>query len=293
MAAPQEDLNDRLLDAVTAKDPDAVRTCLAAGADPDTPGPDGLPLLCTAVACFDDETAEALMEGGADSDAQLPDGTTPLWRAVDLGSPALVDALLGKDPRLRLTEADQKRLLDLARHWHETGATEELRHRTGASGPAVRRLIEDARFTQVQEVTLGGRTVRAGHSAVLTALEWAFGILPPVAELVARAVPHPDETHVNWSAAAYALAERRSPQAWTDLAALRHHPDPVHRRFLASVLWNRTFLSGIHKRQDTGQDIEFLASWALDEPDGHVLAKVLDVYTGRTTPARRPSASAT
>ncbi|MDT0469255.1 HEAT repeat domain-containing protein [Streptomyces gibsoniae] len=279
MAAPQHDLNDRLVAAVTAKDSDTVRACLREGADPDTPGPDGLPLLCAAVAGFDHETAEALTEGGADADCELPDGTTPLLRAVDLGSPALVDALLGKDPRLRLAEADQKRLLDLARHWYETGEAEELRRRTEASGPATRRVIEDAKNTEVEEVSLDGLTVRAGHSAILTSLEWAFGVLPPVAELVARGIPYPDETHVNWSTASYILAHRRSPQAWSALAALRHHPDPVHRRFLAGVLWDRNFLAGIHDRQDTGQDLEFLAAWALDEPDGHVLAQVLNVFT--------------
>ncbi|MFI2205536.1 HEAT repeat domain-containing protein [Streptomyces sp. NPDC020192] len=279
MAAPQRGLNDQLVAAVTAKDSDTVRACLQDGADPDTQGPDGLPLLCTAVAGFDHETAEALTEGGADSDSELPDGTTPLLRAVDLGSPALVDAMLGKDPRLRLAEADRKRLLDLARHWYETGEVDELRRRTGASGPATRRLIEDTEDTCVEEVSLGGLTVRAGHSAVLTSMERAFGVLPPVAELVARAIPYPDETHVNWSTASYTLAHRQSPQAWSALAALRHHPEPVHRRFLAGVLWDRNFLAGIHNRQDTGQDLEFLAAWALDEPDGEVLAKVLDVYT--------------
>ncbi|KOG42439.1 HEAT repeat domain-containing protein [Streptomyces resistomycificus] len=278
MAAPQHELDDQLVAAVRAKDADAVRTCLEDGADPGTPGPDGLPLLCVAVAVFDHESAEALTEGGADVHRELPDGTTPLLRAVDLGSPALVDAMLGEDARLRIAEADQKRLLDLARHWHETGEVEELRRRTGAPGPATRRVIE-VDHTDIEEVSLGGLTVRAGHSAVLTTLEWAFGVLPPVAELAARAVPHPDETHVNWSTASYTLALRRGPEAWSALAALRHHPDPVHRRFLADVLWRRNFQANHSDRQDTGQDLEFVAAWALDEPDGQVLAKVLDVYT--------------
>lgn len=287
MAAQRHNLNDRLVAAVTAKDSDAVRACLEDGADPNTQGPDGFPLLCTAVAGFDYESAEVLSEGGADSDRELSDGTTPLLRAVDLGSPALVEAVLGKDPRLRLAEAAQKRLLDLARHWYETGAAEELRRRTGASGPVTRRLIEDDKYTDIEEVSLGGLTVRAGHSAVLTSLEWAFGVLPPVAELVARAVPHPypDRTHINWSTAGYILARRRSPQAWSDLASLRHHPDPVHRRFLADVLWHREFLAGMFgDRPDTAKDVEFLAAWALNEPDGQVLAKVLDVYANRGHP---------
>ncbi|MFH0521374.1 HEAT repeat domain-containing protein [Streptomyces sp. M41] len=275
------DVNDRLVATVTVtRDLDAVRACLEADADPNTPAPDGLPLLCTAVARFDHESVEALTDGGANPDLELPDGTTPLLRAVDLGSPALVDAALGKDPALRLSKAEQQRLLDCARHWCEAGEADELRNRTRGSGPVTRRRITDAEFTDVEEVSLGGLTVRAGHSAILTSLERTFGVLPPVAELVARAIPYPEETHVNWFAPSYVLAHRRSAQAWSDLAALRHHADPVHRRFLAGVLWHRILLAGTRPRQDTDRDVEFLAQWALDESDGHVLAKVLDAYTG-------------
>lgn len=281
MAAPQYDVNDlddRLVSAVCAKDSDTVRECLRDGADPNTSGLDGLPLLCAAVAGFDHESADALTEAGADSGVGLPDGTTPLLRAVDLGSPALVGAVLGRDSRLRIAEADQKRLLDLARHWYETGEAEELRRRTGAPGPATRRLTADDEYTDVEEVSLGGLTVRVGHSAVLTLLEREFGIQAPVAELVARAVPY-TEPHVNWADARDALALRRSPQDWSALTALRHHPDAVHRRFLAGVLWSRNSLAGIQDRQDTGQEVEFLAMWARDEPDAQVLARVLVAYT--------------
>ncbi|MFE1315634.1 ankyrin repeat domain-containing protein [Streptomyces sp. NPDC058755] len=242
MTAPQHDLrnpndvNDQLVAAVIAKDSRAVQACLQDGADPNTPGSDGLPLLCAAVGGFDHETASALTDSGADSDAVLPDGTTPLLRAVDLGSPALVGAVLGKDPRLRIAEAERKRLLDLARDWYETGEAEELRRRTGASGPATRRLVKDDEHTDIEEVSLGGLTVRAGHSGVLTDLERAFGLLPPVAELVARTVPHPDELHANWSTVSYALAFRKSPQAWSDLAALRHHPPVLAGSWHASAL---------------------------------------------------------
>ncbi|WP_035791881.1 HEAT repeat domain-containing protein [Kitasatospora mediocidica] len=286
MTAPRHELNDRLVAAVTARDPDAARAALDDGADPDTPGPDGLPLLCTALAGFDHESARALTEGGADPDRELPDGTTPLLRAVDLGSPALVGAVRGKDPRLRIPEGARRRMLDLARHWHESGEAEELRRRTGAAGPAALRLVQDDEYAEVEEVSLGGLTVRAGHSAVLSSLEWDFGVLPPVAELVARAVPYAQGSHVNWYAACDAAARRRSPQAWSDLVALRHHPGPVHRLFLAAVLWDRNFQANFGDRQDTGGDREFLAAWALDEPDGGVLAKVLDVYTEEEHPGQ-------
>ncbi|MFG2989109.1 hypothetical protein ACGFZK_07380 [Streptomyces sp. NPDC048257] len=129
------------------------------------------------MAGFDHETAEALTGGGADPDRELPDGTTPLVWAVGLGSDALVDAVLDNGPQLRLTEGARKPLLDLARYWFEAGEEEELRRRTGAVGPPIHRLVNDDRYTAVEEVSLGGLTVRAGHAAMLTSLEERFGIL--------------------------------------------------------------------------------------------------------------------
>ncbi|CAM5534767.1 HEAT repeat domain-containing protein [Streptomyces avidinii] len=280
MQASRHELTDRIVAAVSAKDADTVKALLEEGADPDTRGPDGLPLLCAAVAGFDHETAEVLTAAGADPDRELQDGTTPLLRAVDLGSDALVDAVIGNDPQQRLAEGARKRLLELARYWFETGEEEELRRRTGAVGPAVRRPVDDDRYTRVEEVSLGGLTVRAGHAAILTSLEGRFGILPPVAELVARAVPYwiPDETHVNWSTAGYVLAQRLSPQDWSDLKALQHHPDTVHRRLLADVVWSRNAMTWTHQLQATAQEAELLAAWAVDEPDPMVLARVLEVY---------------
>jgi hypothetical protein len=187
----------RLVDAVRAKDADTVRELLAAGADPDTVGPDGLPVLCAAVAAYDAPVAEALVEAGADPDRALPDGTTPLERAVVGGSPAVFAAVLGTEPRLRLPEDARERLLALARRWYETGAAEELRRLTGARGPAETARVLDDDHDWVREVTLGGRTVRAGHGSVLSSLEWAFRILPPVDELIARAVREQDDAHVD------------------------------------------------------------------------------------------------
>ncbi|WP_405827967.1 HEAT repeat domain-containing protein [Streptomyces sp. NBC_01176] len=283
MSAPQHELTDRLMAAVLAKDTDAVKALLDQGADPRTPGPDGLPLLCAAVAGFDYETAKALTDGGADPDHDLPDGTTPLLRAVDLGSPALVDAVLGDDPQVRLTEGARKRLLDLARYWIDTGEEKELRRRTEASGPVVRRLVTE-QHTEVEEVSLGGLTVRAGHNGILTWLEWRFGILPPVAELVARAVPYSDGLHNNWSTARFVLGERRGPQVWSELKTLQHHPDPVHRLFLADVVSSRNSRTWFTHRQDVAQDADFLAAWVRDEPDSMVLARVLDVYADEDHP---------
>ncbi|MFF7586480.1 HEAT repeat domain-containing protein [Kitasatospora purpeofusca] len=274
------DLAGRLVSAVTAGDTDTVRTCLEQGAVPDTLGPDGLPLLCAAVARFDHLTAGVLVDGGADQDFELPDGGTPLLRAVDTGSPALVSAVLGKEPRLRLPEASRRELLDLARYWHETGVVEELRRRTGAAEPAVMCRVDNPEGDTIDEFSLGGRTVRDGHGAVLTHLEWAFGVFPPLDEVMARAVPHAQDGDSNWFAAAYYLGQRRGPRIWSELASLRHHPDPLHRSFLAQVFWHRNLFATVDRAADVAQDVGFLASWAQEEPDGQVLAAVLGIYTG-------------
>ncbi|MFB7617222.1 HEAT repeat domain-containing protein [Kitasatospora sp. NPDC056181] len=278
------DLAGRLASAVTAGDTDTVRTCLEQGAAPDTLDSDGLPLLCTALARFDHLTAEVLVDGGADQDRELPDGGTPLLRAVGTGSPTLVSAVLGNAPRLRLPEASRRQLLDLARYWHETGVVEELRRRTGAAEPAVKRQVDDPHGDTTGEVSLGGCTVRDGHGAILTHLEWEFGVIPPLDEVMARAVPHSQDGDSNWFAAAHYLGRRRGLRIWSELTALCRHPDPAHRRFLASVLWHRGFLVTEDRASDVAQDVDFLASWAQEEPDGEVLSAVLDVYTGRDHP---------
>jgi hypothetical protein len=286
LAESSSELAGRLAGAVVAGEAGAVRACLEAGAAADTPGPDGLPLLCAAVARFAHLTAEALVEGGADQDRELPDGGTPLLRAVDTGSPTLVAVVLGDAPRLRLPEAARRQLLDRARDWYETGVVEGVRRRTGAVEPAVRRRIDDPDGDTSEEISLGGRTVRDGFGAILTRLEWEFGVLPPLGEVMARALPYARarSEDSNWSTAAYFLARRRGPRVWSELTALRRHPDPVHRRFLASVLWHRNFLVTADRASDIAQDIDFLASWARDEPDARTLAAVLDIYTGHGHP---------
>ncbi|WP_406087028.1 HEAT repeat domain-containing protein [Kitasatospora purpeofusca] len=284
MTDSPSDLADRLAGAVTTGDTDTVRACLERGAAPDSPGPDGLPLLCTAVARLDHSTAEVLVDGGADQDRELPDGSTPLLRAVDTGSPTLVSTMLGTEPRLRLSETSRQQLLDLARHWFETGVVEELRHRTGSAEPAVERRVDEPLGDTIEEVSLGGRTVRDGHGAILTHLEWAFGLFPPLDEVMARVVPHARDDDSNWFAATYYPSLRRGPRIWAALTSLRQHPDPLHRYFLAQVMWHRNLFGTADRAADLAQDIDFLASWAQEEPDGRVLAAVLGVYTGHEHP---------
>ncbi|MFI9049132.1 HEAT repeat domain-containing protein [Streptomyces sp. NPDC053427] len=273
-----------LVTAVRARNADAVRTLLDEGADPDAAGADGLPVLCAALAAYDEPVAEALMAGGANPDRPLPDGTTPLLRAVDLGSPAMVTAVLGNEPRLRLPPAARERLLALARNWYETGAAEELRRRTGAPGPAETSLVHDDAYDHVEQVSLGGLTVRAGHGAVLTSLEWAFRILTPADELVARAVRHPDENHVDRSASCFVLSNRRSKETWSAVVAHRHHPSPAHRRFVARYLWTRAVLDTAGPHSSADEESRLLAVWAAEETDSEVLAQILEACTTRQHP---------
>ncbi|MEU9591151.1 ankyrin repeat domain-containing protein [Streptomyces sp. NPDC048219] len=271
-------LDGRLVAAVRAGDESAVRALLGEGADPDTGGPDGLPVLCAAVGAYDSAVADALVDGGADPDRVLPDGTTPLWRAVDGGSPAVAAAVLGREPRLRLPAKTRERLLDLARSWHETGAAEELRRRTGASGPAETvRVPDDAdAYQRIDQVSLGGLVVRDGHAGILTALEWAFRVLTPVDELIARAAHRPDEDDATWWQVTLVLLHRRSFATWSAVVAHRHHPDLAHRRFVADFLRTRGVV--VHDSPYADAEGDFLSAWAEEETDPGMLAKVLDAF---------------
>jgi hypothetical protein len=265
-------LDDRLWSAVRAGDAEAVRDLLDRGADPDATGENELTVLCDAVAAYDAPVAEALVEGGADPDRVLPDGTTPLWRAVDGGSPAVFSAVLGEDP-LRLPQAARERLLALARSWYETGAAEELRRRTGATQPAAVVRVPDGPFQWVDQISLGGLVVRAGHGAILTSLEWEFRLLPPVDELIARAVEQPDDEHVNWSTVCWTLVWRRSFETWSAVVAHRHASDRARRHFVLDYLSRRRLYNP--SPYYTKKENELLAAWAAEETDGEILARVL------------------
>ncbi|MEV5986113.1 HEAT repeat domain-containing protein [Streptomyces sp. NPDC052051] len=275
-------LEGRLWGAVRSGDADVVRELVSNGADPDGVGSDGLSMLCVAVAAYDESVAEALVEGGADPDRVLPDGTTPLSRAVDGGSPAVFSAVLGKDPGVRLDQAARERLLASARNWYETGVAEELRRRTGVSGPVVTVRVQDDGYDWVDQVSVGDLVVRAGHGAILTSLEWAFRILTPVDELIARAMKQPDEEHVDWSTVRWILVDRRSFETWSEVVALRHDPDRARRRFVLGYLHTRGVVgtSPYYEKKES----ELLAAWAAEETDGEILAKVLDVFTEHDHP---------
>ncbi|MFJ1569542.1 ankyrin repeat domain-containing protein [Streptomyces erythrochromogenes] len=271
-----------LCTAVAAGNTEAVRALLRAGAAPDPADGSGFPVLCTAGAAFEHRIVEALVEAGADPDRVLPDGTTPLLRAVEGGSAATVTALLWsrdlQDPALRLPEQERERLLATARHWYEAGAEAELRRRTGAKGPANIRTV-DEEWCDVEQITLGGRTVRAGHGAVLTDLEAAFGVPTPLTELVARAVRHPDPRHVDWVESRFRLGGRLDEGARELVTALRHHPSADHRRFAADWLRTCQFYPNAATYPHHEDDRGLLAAWAETETDAVVLAEVLWALT--------------
>ncbi|MER7732641.1 ankyrin repeat domain-containing protein [Streptomyces erythrochromogenes] len=286
--APPDTVDSRglpvLCAALAAGNTEVVRALLRAGAAPDPADGSGLPVLCTAVAAFEHRIVEALVEAGADPDRVLPDGTTPLLRAVEGGSAATVTALLWsrdvQDPALRLPERERERLLATARHWYETGPEAELRRHTGATGPARTATVDDE-WCEVEQITLGGRTVRAGHGAVLTTLEAAFGVPIPPTELVARAVRHPDPDpgHVDWRESSTRLGRRSDEEARELVTSLRHHPSADHRHFAADVLGSRQYFLKGAAYPHHAEDRDFLAAWAETETDAVVLAEVLRALT--------------
>ncbi|MGW6588831.1 HEAT repeat domain-containing protein [Streptomyces globisporus] len=267
-----------LVAAVLRGDAETVTALLAAGEDPDTRTDDGLPVLCRAVAAYDDAVAGALVEGGADPDHGLPDGTTPLVRAVDGGSPAMVTAVLGREPRLRLAESRRAHLLALARDRYEQGAEAVVRTRAGGTGSVRACRVKDDAYDHVTQLTLGEVTVRAGHGAILTDLEWAFRVLTPVDELVNRAVAPRDREHVDRSSARWALSERRSKETWSAVTAYRRSPDPEHRHFVLDVLTCYQLTGSSSRNSYEKETADLLVAWTVegeDEPD--VLAEVLRV----------------
>ncbi|WYB29690.1 hypothetical protein V6574_05210 [Streptomyces sp. SM1P] len=250
--------------AVVRGDAEKVTALLAAGEDPDTRTGDGLPVLCLAVAAYDDLVAGALVEGGADPDHGLPDGTTPLVRAVDGGSPAMVTAVLGREPGLRLAESRRTHLLALARDRYERGAEAALRTRAGGTGAVRACRVKDDEYDHVTQLTLGDVTVRAGHGAILTDLEWAFRVLTPVDELVTRAVAPRDREHVDRWSAQWVLSERRSKETWSAVTAYRRSPDPEHRHFVLGVLTFYQLTGSSSRNSYEKETADLLVAWTVE-----------------------------
>ncbi|MGW1607368.1 hypothetical protein ACWCQV_41850, partial [Streptomyces eurythermus] len=79
------------------------------------------PFLISAVRARDTGAMGHLLLAGADPEQCGPDGVPPLRKAVDSGSPTLVEAVLHDESRWRHREAELLEMRNLAQHWHETG----------------------------------------------------------------------------------------------------------------------------------------------------------------------------
>ncbi|MFD5744412.1 HEAT repeat domain-containing protein [Streptomyces massasporeus] len=273
---------ERLVEAVRRSDPDEVRALLDDGADPDTLA-EGLPVLCLAVAAYDTDVADALLQAGADPVHPLPDGSTPLTRAVDGGAHLLVHALA--TARIPLPAPARAELLARARHWVEAGAEAELRRITGLTGPVERiRVVDDEIGWWCEQLTLGGRTVRDEHRAILTSMEQRYGIRTPFDELVDRALAHPDRDHVVWSDVVFTLGRRLDEETWQWTRDLLNHPDRLHRLLAAEILLFLILGDPVKGGDPFWERGRELVPWAEQEEDPEVLAALLNAMTHDSAP---------
>ncbi|MFJ6784136.1 HEAT repeat domain-containing protein [Streptomyces yangpuensis] len=227
-----------------------------------------------AVRAFRGDLAELLLMGGADAGRCAPHELPSLREAVDFGSPTLVEALLDHSIRDRYPAAELREMRDLARSWYEAGTEAELRRRTGSPDETVRTRVQDDNYHTVGELTLGARTVRDGHGAILTDLEELLGIRAPFEELTARAVEH-DEDHIAWSRATILLSHRRDAETWTAVTALRTHTDPSHRLFGAELMRLTELFSDSPEDEVSVRAVDALVDWSAEERDPTLLAELL------------------
>lgn len=292
-----------LIAAVRADDAVRVRALLrtadqADGAAPGAPGAaalgadargvDGLSALDIAAARGSYPVVEALSSRGARLDRVGPDGRTPLLRAVDAGAYAVAALLQSASVPLWPKGPDGRTALELARHWHETGAENELRRRTGApetSEPAELSRVPDDEHSFTGLLRLPGTDahVRTGHTAILCRLEAAHGIRTPFAELLARAEAETDLRGVTRDAAVSVLYERADRETWEAAAALRTHPRPSVRHFGAEVVRCINLFDECEEGDGCVDGPGCVAeparglflAWAADEPDPEVLTVLL------------------
>ncbi|MEU9669636.1 HEAT repeat domain-containing protein [Streptomyces bobili] len=260
-----------LISAVRAGDPALVRRLLQE--DCDSAVRDAA--FCLAVRTYAGDIAQLLLQYGADAGQCRPDELLPLRDAVESGSPALVEALLDQRIRGRYPRTELLEMLDLARRRHEAGAAAELRRRTGTEEALVHTRVQDDEYYRVGELTLGGRSVRDGHAAILTDLEELLGIRASFEELMARALHH-DQDHTAWGRATILLAHRRDREIWEAAAALRTHPGPSHRLFGAEVLRLTHLFDDSDADVYAGPALDIFTDWSRTETDLVVLTEVLN-----------------
>ena len=102
-AGPAE---DKLVDAVRANQHAAIKSLLAAHADPNLPLPDKSTVLAWAVDRQDAESVTMLLAAGAKPNVIDVSGTSPLALACELGNPDIVSSLLKAGADARTTRAD-------------------------------------------------------------------------------------------------------------------------------------------------------------------------------------------
>lgn len=112
-----------LIEAAEQGDRAAALRLLAAGADPNAPGPDGTTAVMWAAAHDDVELVRALIGAGAEITRQNQFGTSALIEAAIIGSAPVIDALLdaGADPDGRNPEGETP-LMAAARSGHVAAA---------------------------------------------------------------------------------------------------------------------------------------------------------------------------
>ncbi|QDN81272.1 hypothetical protein FNV64_41920 [Streptomyces sp. S1A1-7] len=278
---------ESLTAAVRSGDVKAVTAILDAGGDPDAVDDRGTPALCLAVDGFDLATVEVLMRSARLD--RVTDGQTPLLRAVDRGASDIVNALINHGGQLWHKDREGRDALTLARSWHETGAVAELRRRSGSAGTVRRETVRDEHGVSVEEVTLGGLTVRTGHSAILTALEPRYGIRTSFTELLSRALAEPDVDHEIWWVTTDVLQQRRDRVTWDMSAALRDRPDPRERYSGAEVLRLFNLFDYSDEAPFDAPLVDLFLPWAAREPDPRVLRPLTAGLSGALDPrAERP-----
>ncbi|MFE5693781.1 HEAT repeat domain-containing protein [Streptomyces erythrochromogenes] len=261
-----------LISAVRAGDTDLVRILLHEHSDPDFRDA----AFCLAVRMHAGHIAQLLLQYGADPGQSRQEDLLPLREGVESGSPALFEALLHHDIRGRYPESELLEARDLARRWHETGIEAELRRRTSSRDAVVRTQVQDDEYYSVDELTLGGMTVRDGHGAILTYVEEVLGVRTSFEELMDRALAHADqENHATWSGVTILLGGRRDQATWTAAAALRTNPDPFRRLFGAEVLRLTHLFDNSDENAFAAPALDMFADWAAEETDFAVLTEVL------------------
>ncbi|UFQ20422.1 HEAT repeat domain-containing protein [Streptomyces huasconensis] len=260
---------ESLIEAVRRGDAQAVDVLLEAGADPDSADACGTSALRLAVDAFDLNTVEALLASSR-LHHTAADGHSPLLRAIDRGACDITETLIRHGASLSVQDGEGRDALALARHWHRTGAANELRRRSGRPGPIQRGAVRSASGATCEELSLGGLTVRTGHTAILTMLEPRYGILPSFEELLSRALEEPDVDHEVWEATTLVLQQRHDPAIWDAAAALRDRADPLERYFGAEVLRVINLLDESDDLPFDAPLVDLFVPWVAQEPDPRV-----------------------